>query len=218
MMTMSKLPFHARALHHQRGITLVFALVTLLALSLAAVALIRSVDTGSIILGNLSFKQDTLLASESATRQAVEWLRANNSSLNDDRTANGYYASQRNGLDPLGHSSDATRVLIDWSSKSCSGTYQECLKPSTSQSIRSGQLSTQYVIMRLCSKAGDPTSATVSCAKPVSSTGTASSKGDQSYSTPGLPPDSVISQYYRIIVRVDGTRNSVTHTETLVHF
>ena len=42
-----------------RGASLVFAMITVVALSLAAVALVRSVDTGLNILGNLGFKQDT---------------------------------------------------------------------------------------------------------------------------------------------------------------
>ena len=38
-----------------RGASLVFAMITVVALSLAAVALVRSVDTGLNILGNLGF-------------------------------------------------------------------------------------------------------------------------------------------------------------------
>lgn len=58
----------------QRGVSLLFAMITVVALSLAAVAMIRSVDTGTTILGNLSFKQDTLLAADEATRLAIKWL------------------------------------------------------------------------------------------------------------------------------------------------
>ena len=46
--------------HHlfkQQGVVLFIALVALVVMSLAAVALIRSVDTNTLIGGNLSFKQ-----------------------------------------------------------------------------------------------------------------------------------------------------------------
>jgi type IV pilus assembly protein PilX len=41
----------------QRGVVLFFTLIALLAMSLAAVALIRSVDTSAMIVGNLAYKE-----------------------------------------------------------------------------------------------------------------------------------------------------------------
>jgi hypothetical protein len=38
------------------------------------------------------------------------------------------------------------------------------------------------------------------------------------YATQPLPPDPALSQYFRIIVRTQGARNSASYTETLVHF
>ena len=46
-----------RALRRQRGVSLIFALMALAVISLAAVALVRSVDTTSLVIGNLGFKQ-----------------------------------------------------------------------------------------------------------------------------------------------------------------
>ena len=42
----------------QRGVSLLFALMALAAMLLAAVALVRSVDSGALVLGNLGFKQE----------------------------------------------------------------------------------------------------------------------------------------------------------------
>ncbi|MEY4754670.1 MAG: hypothetical protein RJA44_2345 [Pseudomonadota bacterium] len=213
----------------QRGITLVFALITLLGLSLAAVALIRAVDTGSSILGNLSFKQDTLLASESGTRLALTWLSANtgNGKLNSDDTANGYLSYQIDKLDPLGRSSDKTRSVIDWNGDKCasyaSGSYAQCLTPTAQQDVRNsalqgGQIKAQYLILRLCESTGDAVKNGINCAKPLTSTTVSSNKGSMDYSTQAPPPDPTLAQYFRIIVRAQGTRKSVTYTETLVHF
>ena len=60
----------------QRGMSMLFALMALVILGLGAVALTRSVDTGTLIMGNLGFKQDTLAASSSGAEQAIAWLQA----------------------------------------------------------------------------------------------------------------------------------------------
>ena len=53
----------------QRGVVLFIALIALVAMSLAAVALVRSVDTATIIAGNLAFKQSEL-SLQSCSRDA----------------------------------------------------------------------------------------------------------------------------------------------------
>lgn len=60
--------------HTQRGMSLIFALLALVALSLASVALIRSIDTGTLVLGNLGYKQETTALAEQGTQEAIRWL------------------------------------------------------------------------------------------------------------------------------------------------
>ena len=52
-----------------------------MALSVASVALIRSVDTGTLVLGNLGFKQETTAQADQGTQAAIAWLTANTASL-----------------------------------------------------------------------------------------------------------------------------------------
>ena len=52
--------------YSQKGFVLFLALVSLVVMSLAAVALIRSVDTNSLITGNLAFRQNATLSSATA--------------------------------------------------------------------------------------------------------------------------------------------------------
>lgn len=59
---------------HQKGLSLIFALLALVALSVAAVAVIRSVDTSTLVLGNLGFKQETTALAEQGTQEAIRWL------------------------------------------------------------------------------------------------------------------------------------------------
>jgi len=63
----------ARAMK-QRGVVLFFALIALLAMSLAAVALIRSVDTSTMIAGNLAFKQAATTSGDAGVDAAMNWL------------------------------------------------------------------------------------------------------------------------------------------------
>lgn len=84
----------------QQGVVLFFALIALVVMSLAAVALIRSVDTNSLIAGNLSFKQSSILSADRGVENAIAWLRVQQGvltvpplSLNTDLVADGYYAT-----------------------------------------------------------------------------------------------------------------------------
>ena len=60
----------------QRGVVLFFTLIALVAMSLAAVALIRSVDTGTLIAGNLAFKQAATTSGDAGIEAAVNWMAA----------------------------------------------------------------------------------------------------------------------------------------------
>lgn len=217
---------------HQRGATLLFTLIVLVALLLSSLALVRSVDIGAMLMGNLGFKQDATVSGDQATRNAVDWLTTNLATLNNDIADSGYYASTREATAPLdatgthfANAAEATRnarQLIDWDDDGCdyaaNGSYAACdIKPAQARDINGNSAS--YVIFRMCDKVGDPgTDSTINCVKPPGSTGgSAIVKGDLSYAEPtrfkfGAGP------YYRVVVRVQGARNTVSYTETVVHF
>jgi len=214
----------------QQGISLVVVLIALVMLSLAALALVRSVDTGLLIVGNLGFKQSAVTAADSSAESAITWIQNNNTgtTLYNDITASGYYATSLDALDVTGsNTSTATRAVIDWDGNSCasiSGSYATCLTASSSSNVTdtSGNAtgySTRYLISRMCRTSGDPNLTTNSCAKQVSTSSSSVSpkKGEVKYGedkrfipTPG--------PYYRIIVQTRGPRSTVSYTETYVHF
>jgi type IV pilus assembly protein PilX len=74
----------------ERGVVLLVALIILVALTLAGVALIRSVDTANIIAGNLSFRESAVHAGERSTQTAITtgWSRNNNLTGTSRCTAN----------------------------------------------------------------------------------------------------------------------------------
>jgi Tfp pilus assembly protein PilX len=212
-----------RALRHaQRGVSLLFALMALVILGFGAVALTRSVDTGTLIMGNLSFKQDTLASSSVATEEALAWLQSNASgtTLNANNTARGYYASSIDKLDPTGNQTSASNKLplVNWDGDcngAASGTYSNCdVLPFTGTAVNGNRV--QWVITRLCDNVGAP-SGTNLCVRPAaSSTSTALERGE--LNPGGRISSGIASPYYRIIVRVEGPRNTVSYTESLVHF
>lgn len=210
----------------QRGISLLFALMALVILGLGAVALTRSVDTGTLIMGNLSFKQDTLAASSAGAEQAIAWLQANTgpalTTLDSEDQARGYYASAKDTLDPTGNRTSATNklALVNWDGSHCggyaSGTFDSCdIIPYTSATKVNGN-TIQWVITRLCDSEGAP-SPTNLCVRPAAaSTSTANDRGE--LQPGGRISSGIAGPYYRVIVRVQGPRNTVSYTESLVHF
>src|SRR4030081_2226215 len=58
----------------QRGVVLFVALIVMVALSLAAIALVRSVDTTNTVIGNLAFRQASILPANLAIEEAAAAL------------------------------------------------------------------------------------------------------------------------------------------------
>lgn len=203
----------------QRGMSLLFSLLALAALSLAAVGLIRSVETGSLVMGNIGFKQDATAAASQGAEAAITWLRANmGSNLHTDKAASGYYAASRDALDVTGQSSTAaTRAVVDWGGDDC-GVYDSfgsCVKPSAELSLNGGANRARYLITRLCASEGDPTA--VDCAFPMrSATTSGGNKGVVDYKAGKASVAVTTLQYYRIVVRSQSARGTVAFTETIV--
>ena len=75
----------------QNGLVLFMALIALVAMSLAAAALVRSVDSGVLVAGNLAFKQSAILSAETGIANAYKFINENAGILNSQNSA-GYYA------------------------------------------------------------------------------------------------------------------------------
>jgi type IV pilus assembly protein PilX len=214
----------ARAGTRQRGVSLLFALLSLAAMSLAAVALVRSVDGGSLVIGNLGFKQDTTRAADRAAEFARVYLTGGGNDLSrDGATGTGYYAQVRTNLDPTGQLTSASNRMdvVDWGdadSCSCTGsTCAACLAPSNEITLNGGTVRARYLITRLCPNTGAVTS-TNACAQPATlADDTCTRKSGGSYGDTCITTPPQQAPYYRIIVRTVGGRNTVSFTETIVH-
>jgi Tfp pilus assembly protein PilX len=141
----------------QHGVVLFFALIALLAMSLAAVALIRSVDTGTIIAGNLALKQSATVSSDAGVEAASAQLVAMNAAsvgmtamtdaahpFNNDAPASGYYASVDPTVDPI--------TGITWTNAFSAAVNPDPITQEPTPDA-SGN-ATRYVIHRMCRDSG----------------------------------------------------------------
>jgi type IV pilus assembly protein PilX len=184
----------------QRGVVLFIALIALVAMTLAAIALIRATDTSNIIAGNLAFKQATVQASDTGVEQAITAL-VNTivpTSVEAD-IANLYFATQQ-PVDSYG-----VPTTINWASVPCRDTAGNTLGSCSDSSA----YRIQYMIDRLCTGTLPITDIQGSCVTSVPS-------GGGSHRSGGVVFTSASKVYYRITVRVSGPRNATTMVQAMV--
>jgi type IV pilus assembly protein PilX len=208
---------------NQRGISLIVVLIGLVIISFAAVALLRSTDTATLIAGNLGFKKAALASGDASTETAIIWLNANiaGTGLQSDVSASGYYATSRDACDITGsRTPDDSSDDVDWTS---SGLKPNCNIASFAAAPAAGVAtgySVRYVINRMCNAEGDPASAlsnaggAMICSGADANNGGASTQVGPSYSR---RPFSGSSQtYYRITTRITGPRGTVRYVQAFV--
>lgn len=191
-------PTRGRA--RQEGVVLMMALIVLVAMTLAGIALVRSVDTSNVIAGNLAFQQAATSAGDAGTEAAVNWLETNNTgtTLHGNILSQGYAASRS---DPVAGQSWANF----WSTVLVPAGQVVTLAPDAAGNTAS------YTIQRLCNAVGDPTTG-VGCA--VTQSVGAMSSSSKTAGTVALLYSSQV--YYRITTRIAGPRNTVSYVQTIV--
>jgi type IV pilus assembly protein PilX len=186
----------------QGGVVLMVALIVLVAMTLAGIALMRSVATTTIIAGNLAFQQSATNSGDVGTEAAVTWLQLNNSAttLHANIYAQGYAAARQ---DPaVGQSWDAfwSSVLVP-----AGQVVTLALDATTGNTVA-------YAIQRLCNAQGDPVSVGVDCTAPQ----TAGAAGSSSKGAGAVLLLYNSAIYYRVTSRVAGPRNTVSYVQTVV--
>ena len=191
----------------QQGVVLFIALIVLVAMTLAGIALMRSVDTNVLIAGNLAFRQANTMYADTGVEAARAWLTANTASLNNNQPAGAlhYWANYQQGLNFLG-TAVAPADNYDWSQAATVAA------PDPAYSIA-------YVIHRLCGGTGAPSDASAKCMQASAGGGAGSSglgtKGVVTYGVQALPGVSTI--YYRVTVRVSGPRNTLSYVQAILN-
>lgn len=185
----------------QRGIVLVIALIVMVALSLAGIALMRSVDTSTAVVGNLAFTQASTLPANLAVEDAVAALFEDEliPNVNQDLAAQNYYATRQNGEDPRG----IPDVLT---TKAKASALARVLDAGYGNEVR-------YVVERMCAPGIPPTPSRAELVKycdmlPPKPSGTTTMETDK-IELPRIP-------LYRLTVRVDGPRNTVSFLQAML--
>lgn len=206
------------AMSRQKGVVLFIALIVLVAMTIAGIALVRSVDTGNMVAGNLAFKQGATLAGDGGTEAAINWLTPLNGTptLYTNNVEKGYYATSQGAFDPTNSHNSTTTPAVDWNNNNCSGlSFSVCVKPAPAITI--GDNAVSYIINRLCEIEEDPNSVDNTCVTYQSSDSTSPKRGELKYGD-DKRFEPLPGPYYRIVSRVQGPRNTVSFVETVVHF
>ena len=182
----ARLPLRSRA---QRGVVLFIALIVLVAMSLAGIAIMRSVDTNNLISGNVAFKQGTLASADLGIESAVKYLKDNakGDHLWSNREGEAYWASVSPDEDP-----DWAVDKDAWADAKAVGTGKDANK-------------VWYLIHRLCSDPGDFGGGGPNCATPPP-------RKDE-HTGMNCPARLV---YYRVTVRAEDERKTLSIVQSNV--
>lgn len=199
----------------QSGVILFVALIVMVIMSLAAIALIRSVDTANLVAGNQSFKQSALNATDLGIQTAMDRFDttvvgatlSSEAATHTDLTSSCYLATTflANELDVRG----IPRLLLDPTTiqspftAAFDTTYtaaNNCQFTNTNGEV------VRYIIDRQC----DPSFA---ASPPGNANCNVVSTSTSSLSSHDQPTGSESVPFYRVTVRVDGPRHTVSYAQ-----
>lgn len=201
----------------QRGVVLFIALIALVVIMLAAVALVRSVDTGNLIAGNVAFRRAATSSADSGLEAARTWLLTNdqanqattpftdpNHFFNVSQPANGYYSNEDPTLDVT-----AASFWTDVNTVKIGGT--AAANAAVTSDIDAGGNTVRYIIQRMCRQANQ----ILTDANCVFSD--AENDNDSHDIPKPLAEKSGPSVMYRVTARVTGPRNTISFIQAFIY-
>lgn len=190
----------------QNGLVLFIALIALVAMSLAAAALIRSVDSGVLVAGNLAFKQSAIMSAETGIARAYRFINESGDAALE--ASNGGYFANLDGLlfeTPASLNDEANwanAIVID------NDLYD-----------RSGNV-TRIILQRMCRAAGPVTQENClvgtgnSAANSMGAKSEGGGAGGGAFGGQKGGADAVV---YRATVRVTGPKNTVSFLQAFIY-
>jgi|EndMetStandDraft_2_1072991.scaffolds.fasta_scaffold55990_2 Tfp pilus assembly protein PilX len=190
----------------QRGVVLIFALITLVIMLIGAVAISRSMNSSQLGIGNIGFKRDLTNQSERAVQVALEAVRAGGA-LADAATRNSSLpaANYSAVLLPSNPQGIPLALLGSDTAFAAVGT--------TTRDITVSDLgiNIRYVVDRMATSTGACSAATCTMLNDVVYGGPASEQisAQNNSSTSSNNPSAVTPQaVFRVSIRVTGPRNT----------
>lgn len=194
--------------HAERGVVLFISLIVLVSMSLSGIALMRSVDAGLLVAGNLSFKRATTSAGDFGLEFARNWLMGvaagsgGQAFLTAHNATTGYYA------DWVGPTALAAPSPYDWNPVNHAWDDNNA-----SDEIPDGQGNrVRFVVHRLCA----PGTAAVNAALCLTAAGGAAGSTMSGAHYGKHPLSGGVAAYYRITVRVQGPKNTVSFVQSVI--
>ena len=192
----------------QSGMVLIVTLIVLAAMTLAGVALVRSVDTAVMIAGNLAFRQGATIAGDAGVEAARTWLGANGSGTGSDNPGNGYYATSQDTLDLTGNRTTSLSDNLEWDGSGA--TKPRCLAADAAGNT------VCYVVHRLCQNTGPLDSSTCATREtPMTGSSLGLTRPMETYQERSWSSAATVG-YYRVTVRVAGPRNNVSYVQAFL--
>ncbi len=183
----------------QRGLVLVVALIVLVAITLAGIAMIRSVDTATLVTGNLAFQQAATHAADKGIERAMAMLRQKmaDGKLDENDATNGYFASMRPADSPA-----AGQSWQQFWQASLDAAAFDAGEDEFKNHI-------YFVVHRQCANAQPPGSGGMCVASP-----TVTKASGNSEEAGELQIESSSQIYYRITVRVSGPKRTESYVQS----
>ena len=207
---------HLRFKNTQHGVVLFLAMIALVVMSLAAAALIRSVDTNSMITGNLTYKQTAAVSSSYGIESMADTIGAKAFSYgNASDATNGYYAlcSTFDGGSTDRCSGNNLTAAASWvpgtSSRLATGTGIDPLTPG----IDPYGNTIQYIVERMCHTVGAPSNAL--CLQ-AGSDADNNTKNVLNEPNAGAPETATELPVYRVTVRIAGPKNTISYIQAFI--
>lgn len=216
---LTKPPFKAferamavRGRARQRGVSLFIALVALVLMTIAGFSLMRSVDTGNVIAGNMAFRDVTVHSADLGIETAAAYVNTTVAPSPDGNLPNGCVVATATALGTCRYTARVQAELangvprINWSSANI-------------PAVAANGVTYQYVVERLCNPDAAVSvtlgqAAKNDIAKELCATRVIQSGGSHK---PGAPPVSpIVPVKYRVTVRVTGPRNTVSTVQTIL--
>ncbi len=191
---------------HQRGVVLFIALIALVAMTLAGIALMRSVDTANVIAGNFAFKESAIHATDRGTEFAITALPALIANNGSTQVNNQYYPVRQAEVAGI----PGMPATVDWSAVT------KTTIPNTGNDV-------QYVVERMCDPI--PASGVVPAVPNGPSQQNRNDVTDYCITAPqcspgvsiNAPPFCVAGDIsYRVTARVTGPRGTVSVVQSIV--
>ncbi len=183
--------------NRQKGLVLLISLIVLVVMTLAAIALVRSMSGSNQIANNLALRQGTTAAADVALEKARFWLIAQSQNapgvLNSASNANGY--SPINTPNPIAGNAWAAGINWVYANPNVGNAPLEQVK--INEALNANGYRAAYFIQRSCATAGKKTPNRSGC--------------DLQKMSPNEPEsNSEYQMIYKITVRIEGPKNTVT--------